>query len=311
MSNRYISNVSQQYVPLRVIQNEDRDGLTVLQVSRQLAVKEQSTDFYQDLIKLTIINKPIKEKSELIEEKSERIKVAQQYLAYFQRELQKVDNPKDLNKSNHRSSSKPLDEDEISNDEDEISNLVSSEKIRHRNYSEHRSEIKDNLIDQSDEIKTVFSDQIETVFTGDLRVLCDPDSTIIKFRHEYKKIPIHNSFTTVEIDRDYVPLGFSSTPPIFSAHDLSMSETPNKKILDALEVVREETGRESIDPEWKDNCLLKWYFDKNNKQWQLVYIVEHVVDDACNNTITFFPDIVDYIINANSGEFITKIYRTQ
>ncbi len=287
MGNQQHLDVRPNYVSLTVIQDENRDGLRVLQVGRQLSSNGNYHQSSDKLIKLKI-------EPDVLKEKSKVIKIAQRYLDDLCGELQNGiihynDYPEKSTFTNH----KPIDGEELSS----LRPLspTSSSKLHNKDYEQHINRSKDIAKDAS------------TVFTGDFRILHDPDSTVVNFRHEYQNIPIYGSFASVEIDKDSVPLGFSATLPIDSVDILPPEIKEKQEILD---VVRSRTGSQKIDPEWEKSCSLNWYFSKKNQKWQLVYIVECVIDGNCDKSSTL-PDIVDYVIDAISTEYITKIYRTQ
>ncbi len=268
MGNKQHLDMRPNYVSLTVIQDENRDGLRVLQIGHQSSSgdERQSGD---KLIKLTIA-------PSILTEKSAVIKIAQGYLDELRGELESgISNREELSSFRHYSPTPS-------------SWLLSKDDEKQINSS------KD------------ISNDVNTVFTGDFRELYEPNSTVVKFHHEYQNIPIYGSFASVEIDENHKPLGLSATLPINS---VDTSSIPTKEKQAILDVVRDKTGSPDIDPEWEKRCSLNWYFDKKNKMWKLVYIVERVIDGNCDKGN--FPDIVDYIIDAYSSTYITKIYRTQ
>jgi Zn-dependent metalloprotease len=287
MGNQQHLDVRPNYVPLTVIQDEKRDGLRILQIGRQLSSggHHRSRD---KLIKLKIDPAVFKEKSEISE-------IAQQYVDELRWQLENgIINYTKSHQDKTLINSESIDEEELSSLRS--SSPRQSSRLYGKDDEQHISSLKD------------ISKDFNTVFTGDLRKLRNPDSTVVKFTHKYKDIPIYGSSVSVEIDQNSEPLGFSATLPIDSVYISPLKIREKQEILD---VVLSKTGVQKIDPEWEESCSLNWYFNKKNQEWQLVYIVKCVIDGDYDDKASMFPDIVDYVIDANNGEYITKIYRSQ
>jgi Zn-dependent metalloprotease len=131
----------------------------------------------------------------------------------------------------------------------------------------------------------------------------------VKFRQYYRKIPVYGSLVTVELDpnNELVSINSGLGDPVNVDPIASISPAQ------ALQVVCEEAG---YGKQYLDAIpQLNYYYDPETRRWRLVYIVESILkkkDERTNSPIgPSVPDIVDYIIDAHSGESIGELPRTQ
>ncbi|PTL80608.1 M4 family metallopeptidase [Vitiosangium sp. GDMCC 1.1324] len=132
---------------------------------------------------------------------------------------------------------------------------------------------------------------------------------VVKFRQVYRRIPIYGSLITVELDENNELLALNSTlgtPPA----DLNVMATLSP--AQAMDVVRQRAGQdaESI------NALprLVFYFHEPEQHWHLAYLVENVTrrqPDTPKGAMRRAPELMDYIVDAHSGNLIAELPRTQ
>lgn len=130
---------------------------------------------------------------------------------------------------------------------------------------------------------------------------------IAKFHQYYQNIPVYGIVTTVEIDKNQDLLLISSTLGDLSKDPyFTKSESPiSPKQVE--NIVENEIGSdENLDL----HPQLYWYYNSSEKRWQLTYIVEGICKDVTEDEDDIF-EIFDYVIDADGGEVIDAIPRTQ
>lgn len=130
----------------------------------------------------------------------------------------------------------------------------------------------------------------------------------VKFREYINKIPVYGSLYTVEMSKnnEYINILAGTTPPI----DLD----PVAKISPyvALNMVKERAGY--LTEPLNAVPRLHYYYNTQegpNKGWRLVYIIEEVlVKSRAEGQKNIEPVLMDYVIDAHEGNFITEIPRS-
>jgi Zn-dependent metalloprotease len=132
----------------------------------------------------------------------------------------------------------------------------------------------------------------------------------VKFRQFYRKIPVYGSLITIELDESNELLSISSA----MGEPANVDPVASLSAAQALTIVREQAGYKPT--QYLDaHPGLHYYFDQQVQRWRLVYIIEDVSkqrtaqDDP--QALTLLPEIVDYVIDAHSGEVVAELPRTQ
>ncbi len=134
------------------------------------------------------------------------------------------------------------------------------------------------------------------------------ETQTVKFRQYYRKIPVYGSLITVELEKDNELVSINSALGDPVNVDPLASVSPSQ----ALQVVCEAAsyGKQYLDaiPQ------LNYYYNAEKHRWQLVYIVENILrkGEKTNSLVgPSVPEVVDYVIDAHSGELIAELPRTQ
>lgn len=133
------------------------------------------------------------------------------------------------------------------------------------------------------------------------------ETRTVKFRQTYNKIPVYGSLITVELDAGNELLALNSALGDPSNVD------PIAKISPAT---AEEKVRALAHPAAKafdQTPRLSYYFDPAVNRWRLVYIFEDVrvnTRPRSNGNEEHAPLLMDYIIDAHSGDLIAELPRS-
>ncbi|ODG99861.1 hypothetical protein A4S05_36040 [Nostoc sp. KVJ20] len=129
----------------------------------------------------------------------------------------------------------------------------------------------------------------------------------VKLRQYYRKIPVYGSLITVELEQDNELVSLNSALGDPVNVDAIASISPSQ----AIQVVREAAGygKQHLDAMPR----LNYYYDRDAHRWRLVYIIEDVLKLDTDNVKEAhpLPEVMDYVINAHSGELISELPRTQ
>lgn len=135
------------------------------------------------------------------------------------------------------------------------------------------------------------------------------DTQTVRFRQYYHDIPVYGSLAAVELDEQNLLLAINSaigTP-------IQVNPTPKISQQQVLAEIRRQAGYgEELEPQTTPH--LYYYFDAGVKRWRLVYIAEDVLKHSTSDLAEHFrltPEIVDYVIDAHTGELVAELPRTQ
>lgn len=131
----------------------------------------------------------------------------------------------------------------------------------------------------------------------------------VKFRQTYNKIPVYGSLVTVELDDENELVTINSSIGDPSNIDPIASVSP----ATILKKVKDLSGYtvERLDA----TPRVHYYFDSLANRWRLVYIIEDVVKlnapagSADTQGHDPLPLVVDYVIDAHSGELVKELHR--
>lgn len=128
----------------------------------------------------------------------------------------------------------------------------------------------------------------------------------IKFRQKYQNIPVYGSIVTVEVGDNYDLIAINSA--IGDPIDIGIDADPKFKPDQLKDVIQKQTKHDLGSSDIKET--LYYYFDTNQKRWRLVYLVENnsqKIDSLPKSESA--PKIVDYIIDAHTGELVSELPR--
>lgn len=140
------------------------------------------------------------------------------------------------------------------------------------------------------------------------------NTTIVKFSQHRYRIPVYGSLITVELDTDNSFLSINSALGDPDRVDPVAAISPAQ----AVDVIRDDAGDEALP--LAEMPRLYFYFDNRTEphRWRLVYIAKDVLRRTNANgnartgeTSAALPELVDYIIDAHSGELVARPTRTQ
>lgn len=132
---------------------------------------------------------------------------------------------------------------------------------------------------------------------------------VVKFRQVYRRIPVYGSLVTVELDENNEMLALNSslgTPPA----DLNPMATLSP--AQAMDIVRERAGQDAQSLNGLPRLV--FYFQESAQRWLLAYLVENVArrqPDTSSGAMRRAPELLDYLVDAHSGNLIAELPRTQ
>lgn len=134
------------------------------------------------------------------------------------------------------------------------------------------------------------------------------ETQTVKFRQYYRNIPIYGSLATVELDDNNQLLSINSAfGEPFDSNSPSEKLISKEEILERFPELKDVRHRSPNDPD-----TLHYYFESFAEKWRLAYIVRNVFKAGEDqNQLLHGPRVVDYVIDAYTGEMITEIPRTQ
>lgn len=129
------------------------------------------------------------------------------------------------------------------------------------------------------------------------------ETRTVKFRQVFQHVPVYGSLVTVEMDEDNelislnssmgTPEGVSPVARIAPEHAVGVARTSAGYGDTTLEVVPR----------------LYYYFQQESQQWRLVYVLANVLKKP-QATKTAKPELVDYVVDAHSGDLVAELPRT-
>ena len=129
----------------------------------------------------------------------------------------------------------------------------------------------------------------------------------VKFRQYYCKIPVYGSLITVELEQGNELASINSA----LGDPVNVDEIASISPAQALQKVRAEAGYGNKHL----NAIprLNYYYDRDARRWRLVYIIEDVLkqDPEDVKEAHPLPQVMDYVIDAHSGELVSELPRTQ
>lgn len=133
------------------------------------------------------------------------------------------------------------------------------------------------------------------------------ETTTVKFRQYYRKIPVYGSLVTVEMEPNNELVAINSALGEPADVDPVATISPAQ----ALEVVRGLAGPDAEPLESVPR--LHYYFHQEEQRWHLAYIAENVpkVDRGGRVGPGAALELADYVIDAHSGELLAELPRTQ
>ncbi len=131
------------------------------------------------------------------------------------------------------------------------------------------------------------------------------NTTTVKFRQTFNKIPVYSSLITVELDENNECLAINSALGTPAKIDPAAKVAPAEAVKKAAKLAG-QTKHDNL------SARLNYYFDKKKGHWRLVYIVEDVPvnnpkDKSGKNP---FPRVMDYVIDAHTGALVAEMPRT-
>lgn len=129
---------------------------------------------------------------------------------------------------------------------------------------------------------------------------------VVKFAQYRHRIPVYGSLVTVELDDDNSLLSISSARGDPNGVDPVASVSPAQ----AQAVIAEDAGEYALP--LAEPPRLYFYFDQTTQPaaWRLVYIAKDVRRDS-SSAAEAVPELVDYVVDAHSGELVRLLPRTQ
>ncbi|QRY44079.1 M4 family metallopeptidase [Mycolicibacterium nivoides] len=136
------------------------------------------------------------------------------------------------------------------------------------------------------------------------------DSTVVKFAQYRQHIPIYGSLVTIELDDANNMLAVNSAIGNPDGVDAVAAISPAQ----AQDVIVKDAGKDALP--LPEPPRLYFYFDNSSQPgvWRLVYIAKNVqrhrkrTSDGHPETL---PELFDYVVDAHSGDLVTKLPRTQ
>ena len=133
------------------------------------------------------------------------------------------------------------------------------------------------------------------------------DTQTVKFRQFYRKIPVYGTLVTVELDRanNLVSRNSSLGDPANVDHVARIAPSQ------VLATIRQAAayGAAVLDAVPR----LIYYYDRAASRWRLTYLTENVLKRTpeTEKTAHGLPQLVDFIVDAHTGEIVQELPRTQ
>lgn len=129
---------------------------------------------------------------------------------------------------------------------------------------------------------------------------------VVKFRQEYQKIPVYGALVSVELGDRNELLAIQSALGEPANVDPVATRSPREALAKAAELAGSGTELLGATPR------LSYYYDPIALRWRLVYVIEDVRKRAQGGpqATGSSPWLVDYVIDAHSGELVAELPRT-
>jgi Zn-dependent metalloprotease len=136
------------------------------------------------------------------------------------------------------------------------------------------------------------------------------DSTVVKFAQYRQRIPVYGSLVTIELDDKNNMLAVNSALGNPNEVDPVASISPAA----AQKVIVKDAGKQALP--LAEPPRLYFYYDNGLSpgKWRLVYIAKDVARHAKTKSdghAQTLPELFDYVVDAHTGELVTKLPRTQ
>jgi large subunit ribosomal protein L27 len=141
----------------------------------------------------------------------------------------------------------------------------------------------------------------------DVKTLKRTGITSVRFKQYYRDVPLYGSVATVELNQDRELVSINST-----IAEPSNLETSTQITVDqVLEIVGGAAGYSSHELSAEPH--LYFYFDLDAiNQWRLVFITPNIIKRTLpDQGSRLFPEVVDYVVDANNGNIVAELARTQ
>jgi large subunit ribosomal protein L27 len=131
--------------------------------------------------------------------------------------------------------------------------------------------------------------------------------TSVRFKQYYRDVPLYGSGATVELNKDRELVSINSV----IAEPSNLETSTQITVEQVLKTVSEAAGYSSH--ELNAEPLLYFYFDLDaTNQWRLVFITSNIIKrNSPNQGSRLFPEVVNYVVDANTGNIVAELARTQ
>ena len=131
------------------------------------------------------------------------------------------------------------------------------------------------------------------------------NTTTVKFRQTFDKIPVYGSLVTVELDDKNECLAINSSLGEPKSVDPIASIAPAEALAAAAKRAGYPRGKA---PDRTPN--LYYYYDRAKGRWALAFIIENMPVKSPGRKGQLRPVIKDYVIDAHSGTVLAELPRT-
>jgi bacillolysin/neutral peptidase B len=129
---------------------------------------------------------------------------------------------------------------------------------------------------------------------------------VVKFAQYRNRIPVYGSLVTVELDGDNSFLAINSAVGDPEGVDPVATVSPAR----AVDIIKDDAGGDSVPVATPPR--LYFYYDGAAYRWRLVYIATDVPrQSSAPGPLPAIPELVDYVIDAHTGELVARLARTQ
>lgn len=133
------------------------------------------------------------------------------------------------------------------------------------------------------------------------------DTTVVKFRQTFNKIPVYGSLVSVELDNQNGLVSLNSS----LAEPKGVPAVAKISPAEAVSRVQKHVGyQKRLD---KIVPRLSYYFDRVASKWRLVYILEDVPVSTAKRAqapVRLSPHYMDYVVDARTGSVVAELPRT-